>query len=122
MPTSNNITPDGTYDQFRDDAHNNRDLGDPFERMMEQFLRVDPLHSALFSEDWRKDVLDALEQNMPVARLYDRNFKLRPKLSRPQPFRYVEPGPAQARAKEKDPPLLGDRNSDAAGARIFRWL
>ena len=38
--------------QFRDDARNNRDLGDRFERMIQQFLRVDPLYAALFSEVW----------------------------------------------------------------------
>ena len=39
-------------DQFREDARNNRDLGDRFERMMQQFFRVDPLYAALFSEVW----------------------------------------------------------------------
>lgn len=39
-------------EQFRDDARNNRDLGDRFERMIQQFLRVDPLYAALFSEVW----------------------------------------------------------------------
>ncbi|MEZ5312497.1 MAG: restriction endonuclease [Thermoanaerobaculia bacterium] len=34
-----------------DDARNNRDLGDRFERM-QQFFRVDPLYAALFSEVW----------------------------------------------------------------------
>jgi predicted helicase len=38
--------------QFRDDARNNRDLGDRFERMMQQFFRVDPLYSGLFSDVW----------------------------------------------------------------------
>ena len=38
--------------QFRDDARNNRDLGDRFERMIQQFLRVDPLYASLFSEVW----------------------------------------------------------------------
>lgn len=38
--------------QFRDDARNNRDLGDRFERMMQQFFRVDPLYAALFSDVW----------------------------------------------------------------------
>lgn len=38
--------------QFRDDARNNRDLGDRFERMMQQFFRVDPLYAGLFSEVW----------------------------------------------------------------------
>ena len=39
-------------DQFRDDARNNRDLGDRFERLIQQFLRVDPLYAGLFSEVW----------------------------------------------------------------------
>jgi predicted helicase len=39
-------------EQFRDDARNNRDLGDRFERMMQQFLRIDPLYASLFSEVW----------------------------------------------------------------------
>jgi predicted helicase len=39
-------------DQFRDDAKNNRDLGDRFERMMQQFFRADPLYAGLFSEVW----------------------------------------------------------------------
>lgn len=38
--------------QFRDDARNNRDLGDRFERMMQQFFRADPLYAGLFSEVW----------------------------------------------------------------------
>ncbi len=38
--------------QFRDDARNNRDLGDRFERLMQQFFRVDPLYANLFSEVW----------------------------------------------------------------------
>lgn len=39
-------------EQFRSDARSNRDLGDRFERMMQQFFRVDPLYAALFSEVW----------------------------------------------------------------------
>jgi hypothetical protein len=31
---------------------NNRDLGDRFERMMQQFFRVDPLYAELFAEVW----------------------------------------------------------------------
>jgi len=38
--------------QFRDDARNNRDLGDRFERLMQQFLAVDPLYAGLFSDVW----------------------------------------------------------------------
>ncbi|MFO0733596.1 MAG: DEAD/DEAH box helicase family protein [Nitrospiraceae bacterium] len=38
--------------QFRNDALNNRELGDRFERMMQQFFRVDPLYKGLFSEVW----------------------------------------------------------------------
>ena len=38
--------------QFREDCRNNRDLGDRLERLMQQFLRTDPLYAALFSEVW----------------------------------------------------------------------
>lgn len=38
--------------QFREEARSNRDLGDRFERMMQQFFRVDPLYASLFSEVW----------------------------------------------------------------------
>lgn len=38
--------------QFRDDARNNRDLGDRFERLMQQFFAVDPLYAGLFSDVW----------------------------------------------------------------------
>jgi len=51
-PPSPAITLDTILTQFRDDARNNRDLGDRFERMIQQFLRVDPLYAALFSEVW----------------------------------------------------------------------
>lgn len=51
-----NSTADSTLskvlNQFRADARNNRDLGDRFERMMQQFFRVDPLYAGLFSEVW----------------------------------------------------------------------
>lgn len=50
--TNNVITLKSILDQLRDDARNNRDLGDRFERMMQQFFRVDPLYAALFSEVW----------------------------------------------------------------------
>jgi predicted helicase len=46
------LTLDGLLAQFRDDARNTRDLGDRFERLMQQFFRVDPLYSGLFSEVW----------------------------------------------------------------------
>ncbi len=39
-------------DQLREDARNNRDLGDRFERLIQQYLRVDPLYSALYSQVW----------------------------------------------------------------------
>ena len=43
----------GILAQFRDDARNNRDLGDKFERMIrKQYLRLDPLYAAIFSEVW----------------------------------------------------------------------
>jgi hypothetical protein len=43
MPTNPAVTLDSILAQFRDDARNNRDLGDRFERLMQQFFRVDPL-------------------------------------------------------------------------------
>jgi predicted helicase len=39
-------------DQFRDDARNNRDLGDRFERLTAAFLRSDPLYADKFSDVW----------------------------------------------------------------------
>ena len=42
-------------DQFPGDARNSRDLGDRFERMIQQFLRVDPLYAGLFSEVWMRN-------------------------------------------------------------------
>ncbi|NQV87106.1 MAG: DEAD/DEAH box helicase, partial [Woeseiaceae bacterium] len=50
--TSNPVSLHDILAQFRDDARNNRDLGDRFERMMQQFFRVDPLYAGLFSEVW----------------------------------------------------------------------
>lgn len=47
-----NSTIHAILDQFRDDARNNRDLGDRFERLMQQFLAVDPLYAGLFSDVW----------------------------------------------------------------------
>lgn len=45
-------TLDAILAQFRDDARNNRDLGDRFERMIQQYLRIDPLYADKFSEVW----------------------------------------------------------------------
>ena len=39
-------------DQFRDDARNNRDLGDRFERLIQQYLQLDPLYVDRFSDVW----------------------------------------------------------------------
>jgi predicted helicase len=52
MNTESQVSLGQVLAQFRDDARNNRDLGDRFERMMQQFFRVDPLYAALFSEVW----------------------------------------------------------------------
>ncbi|HEY2412292.1 MAG TPA: type ISP restriction/modification enzyme [Pirellulaceae bacterium] len=49
MPST---TLDSILAQFRDDARNNRDLGDRFERLVQQFFRVDPFYAGLFSEVW----------------------------------------------------------------------
>ncbi len=38
--------------QFRDDARNNRDLGDRFERLILQYLALDPLYVDRFSDVW----------------------------------------------------------------------
>jgi predicted helicase len=38
--------------QFRDDARNNRDLGDRFERMMLRFFELDPLYADRFDKVW----------------------------------------------------------------------
>ncbi len=38
--------------QFREEARNNRDLGDRFERLMVGFLKKDPVYSDLFSAVW----------------------------------------------------------------------
>lgn len=37
---------------FREDARNNRDLGDRFERLMVRFFEVDPLYADRFSDVW----------------------------------------------------------------------
>ena len=52
MTQESQITLETILSQLRDDARNNRDLGDRFERMMQQFFRVDPLYASLFSEVW----------------------------------------------------------------------
>jgi predicted helicase len=39
-------------DQFRDDARNNRDLGDRFERLILAYLQLDPLYVDRFSDVW----------------------------------------------------------------------
>lgn len=39
-------------EQFREDARNNRDLGDRFERLTAAFLRSDPLYADKFSDVW----------------------------------------------------------------------
>jgi predicted helicase len=52
MPEHEPFTLHSILEQFRDDARNNRDLGDRFEHLMQQFLGVDPLYAALFSEVW----------------------------------------------------------------------
>ena len=38
--------------QFREDARNNRDLGDRFERLILQYLQIDPLYVDRFSNVW----------------------------------------------------------------------
>jgi predicted helicase len=38
--------------QFREDAANLRDLGDKFERLIESFLKKDPLYAELYSNVW----------------------------------------------------------------------
>jgi predicted helicase len=42
----------GILDSFRDDARGNRDLGDRFERLVLQYLQVDPLYVDRFSDVW----------------------------------------------------------------------
>jgi predicted helicase len=39
-------------DQFREDARNNRDLGDRFERLMHRFYELDPIYKDRFSNVW----------------------------------------------------------------------
>jgi predicted helicase len=39
-------------DQFREDARNNRDLGDRFERLIHRYLELDPIYADRFSHVW----------------------------------------------------------------------
>ena len=39
-------------DQFRNDARSNRDLGDRFERLIVNYLQLDPFYADLFSDVW----------------------------------------------------------------------
>ncbi len=50
--TKTDVTLHTILDQFREDARTNRDLGDRFERMIQQFLRIDPVYARLFSDVW----------------------------------------------------------------------
>ncbi|CUS37085.1 conserved hypothetical protein [Candidatus Nitrospira nitrosa] len=52
MDSKTDTTLSDILKRFRDDALNNRDLGDRFERMMQQFFRIDPVYAGLFSEVW----------------------------------------------------------------------
>lgn len=45
-------TLDSILEHFREDARNNRDLGDRFERLVAAFLRTDPLYAERFSNVW----------------------------------------------------------------------
>lgn len=40
------------FAQFREDARNNRDLGDRFERMMLRFFEIDPIYADRFDKIW----------------------------------------------------------------------
>ena len=51
MATSD-ITLDTILQQFREDARNNRDLGDRFERMMLRYFEIDPIYEDRFSKVW----------------------------------------------------------------------
>jgi predicted helicase len=42
----------GILQELRDDARNNRDLGDKFERLIQAFLTKDPYYADLFSDVW----------------------------------------------------------------------
>lgn len=39
-------------DQFREDARSNRDLGDRFERLIVNYLQLDPIYADRFSDVW----------------------------------------------------------------------
>lgn len=39
-------------EQFREDARNNRDLGDKFEKLIASYLKKDPLYAELYSDVW----------------------------------------------------------------------
>ncbi len=39
-------------EEFRQDAISNRQLGDKFERLMLNYLKVDPLYQDLYSDVW----------------------------------------------------------------------
>lgn len=50
--TTNRSMLDRILAQFREDARNNRDLGDRFERLILQYLQIDPLYVDRFSDVW----------------------------------------------------------------------
>ena len=53
MPATTALTTLATIlDQFRDDARSNRDLGDRFERLIVNYLQLDPIYADLFSDVW----------------------------------------------------------------------
>mgnify|MGYP002783716194 CR=1 FL=1 len=53
MPDARPPNPlDTILESLRDDARNNRDLGDRFERLTASFLRSDPLYADKFSDVW----------------------------------------------------------------------
>lgn len=51
-PSRDAATLENVLQQFRDDARNNRDLGDRFERMMLRFFELDPLYADRFDKVW----------------------------------------------------------------------
>jgi len=52
MTQIGNSTLDTILKQFREDARSNRDLGDRFERLILQYLQLDPLYVDRFSNVW----------------------------------------------------------------------
>ncbi len=52
MSLSSAVTLGKILEQFRDDARNNRDLGDRFERLILTYLQLDPLYLDRFSDIW----------------------------------------------------------------------